>query len=212
MPHPRCDPVDRCPTNQGEIHYESGKVEYPKWEPPPEGFSLLNRGRLPMAVKTEASKEETMQKRVRIQEGPQGVCGGPDPKCTFCGAEDHIYTACPEMRKAVREQANELVRRHLEEYQRAQRMDSHCHTLPHDDPTTARGQETQRDHTSQGGEPETAPYLRWGRPALPRARAPYDKWNEGCLSWDYWAQLMGTHQRGAQQRGQAYSSSGRYAA
>ena len=70
MPYPRCDPVDRCPTNQAEIHYELGEVEYPKWETMPEGFSLLNRGRLPTAVKTEASKKETTQKRVRIQEDP----------------------------------------------------------------------------------------------------------------------------------------------
>ena len=53
------------------------------------------------------------------------MCGGSDPRCTFCGAEDHICTACPEMKRAVREQANELVKRHLEEYQRAQRKGLH---------------------------------------------------------------------------------------
>ena len=115
-------------------------MEYPKFEPPAEGFSLLNRGHLLTVVRIQTPKEETAQKSVRIEEEPQVACGEADPRCT--GTEDHIHTACPEMKRAIREQADELVKRHLEEYQRAQEEDLYPYTQKSDDLTTLRGQGT----------------------------------------------------------------------
>ena len=68
--YPRCDPRDLHHIRQGGIQYEIGEVEYPKWEPPAEGFSLLNREHLLTVIRVQTPKEETAQKRVRIKEEP----------------------------------------------------------------------------------------------------------------------------------------------
>ena len=48
---------------------------------------------------------------------PQLVIASKEVKCSFCGVNTHDYRDCPVMHQYIREQADELAQRRLEEYQ-----------------------------------------------------------------------------------------------
>ena len=48
---------------------------------------------------------------------PQPVIASREVMCSFCGANTHDYRDCPVMHQYIREQADALARRRLEEYQ-----------------------------------------------------------------------------------------------
>ena len=48
---------------------------------------------------------------------PQPVVAQREMMCSFCGANTHDYRGCPVMHQYIREQADALAQRRLEEYQ-----------------------------------------------------------------------------------------------
>ena len=48
---------------------------------------------------------------------PQPVIAPREVMCSFCGANTHDYRDCPVMHQYIREQADALAQRRLEEYQ-----------------------------------------------------------------------------------------------
>ena len=48
---------------------------------------------------------------------PQPVVAPREVMCSFCGANTHDYRDCPVMQQYIREQADALAQRRLEEYQ-----------------------------------------------------------------------------------------------
>ena len=48
---------------------------------------------------------------------PQPVIASKEVMCSFCGVNTHNYRDCPVMHQYIREQADELAQRRLEEYQ-----------------------------------------------------------------------------------------------
>ena len=90
---------------------------YPKWEPHPDGFKVLNRGRPPTQVPTPTARRDTSPKCVRIEEAT--------PKrntvnCSFCGGAGHTYATCIVLKQMVQEQAEQLQQWHTKEYREAQ--------------------------------------------------------------------------------------------
>ena len=48
---------------------------------------------------------------------PQPVIASKEVMCSFCGVNTHDYRDCPVMHQYIREQADALAQRRLEEYQ-----------------------------------------------------------------------------------------------
>ena len=59
-------------------------------------------------------REEEKSPRGRIERSPLIDFEG-QPKCSCCGSYDHEYTGCLLLQQYIREQADELARRHLED-------------------------------------------------------------------------------------------------
>ena len=92
-------------------------VWYPKWEPHPDGFEVLNRGRPPTQVITPNTGKDTPPKQVRIRDT---VPEEPGADCSFCSGTGHTYATCMVLKQMVQEQAELLQRQCTEEYREAQ--------------------------------------------------------------------------------------------
>ena len=112
------------------------------------------------------------------------------------------------MKRAIREQADELVKRHLEEYQRAQEEDLHSYTQKSDDSATSRGQEPRTDTISYVERPQGPTYPDRGGLVTLEGKDTHTDWDTGCSSRSYRSQMMGEWSGRYQLQGQTPSSSG----
>ena len=90
---------------------------YPKWEPHPDGFELLNRGRPSTQVRSPDPRRGPLSRHVWMDE--------PMPRrdpvgCSFCGEVGHMYTSCALLQQMVQEQAEQLQQHRTEEYRAVQ--------------------------------------------------------------------------------------------
>ena len=56
---------------------------------------------------------------------PQPVIASKEVMCSFCGVNTHDYRDCPVMHQYIREQADALAQRRLEEYQQLQEWEEY---------------------------------------------------------------------------------------
>ena len=64
---------------------------YPQWEPHPDGFEILNRGRPSTQIRTPDLRKDMSTRRVGVDEPTSrwDIVG-----CSFCGEVGHAYTSC----------------------------------------------------------------------------------------------------------------------
>ena len=90
---------------------------YPKWEPHPDGFEVLNRGRPPTQITTPNPGKDASPKQVRIKDTAPKE---PVADCSFCGGSGHTYAVCMVLKQMIQEQAELLQQQQTEEYREAQ--------------------------------------------------------------------------------------------
>ena len=95
---------DREDTGETKRNWEHPGV-YPKWEPHPDGFEILNRGRLPTQITTPNPGRDTSSKQVRIKDTAPKE---PVEDCSFCGESGHTYAACMVLKQMIQEQVELL--------------------------------------------------------------------------------------------------------
>ena len=71
---------------------------YPKWEPHPDGFEVLNKGRPPTQVPAPTAEGDTIPKHVRIKETTPRK---PTVDCSFCGGVGHTYPMCMVLKQMI---------------------------------------------------------------------------------------------------------------
>ena len=116
-------PYWQSPTRGRDIEYESSpqqEDECPRWTPPTSGYSILNQDQPPTIVRPAQATTQATCKQVRMKEEPEASPPKKEPECSFCREETHSYQTCPRLRQMVIEQANELTRRRVAEYEKSQ--------------------------------------------------------------------------------------------
>ena len=116
-------PYQRSPTKGRDIEYESSpqrEDECPRWTPPTSGYSFLNRDWPPTIVRPAQATTQATHKQIHMKEELEAFPPKKEPECSFCGEETHSYQTCPGLRQMVIEQANELTRRQVAEYEKSQ--------------------------------------------------------------------------------------------
>ena len=115
-------------------------------------------------VRPSPAGTQTTCKQVHIKEGPEVSPPKREPKCSFCREETHPYQACQVLKQMNIEEADELMRQQVAEYENSQGeairhaiLEEYGPATLVSDPTSSWKGSSTLPHPSEGGTRQVGP-------------------------------------------------------